>query len=109
MPVMLTVRRSDGKISVLLLLETPDGLALHEDDRYFAIGQVRKSEWTEKSPRTGGMIERKGWVWYYDEEGYGSQNGKEMTERAAVAAVLSAGNYVEAPPNAVNPGLFPAS
>jgi hypothetical protein len=103
---MMTLRRSDGRISVLNLYLTPEGLALNGDESYRSIGQVKKVHWTEQNPRTGLPNKKEGWGWWYDERGYGGARGTEMIKDAAVAAVLRAGGYVEAPPNATNVGLF---
>lgn len=105
-PVMLNVRPSDGAVSVMMLLDTPIGTALVEGDSYKTIGQVQEETWQEKNPRTGNMRKMKGYAWWYDEAEFGQESGREMTKAAAVAAVLEAGGYREAPKNAANPGLF---
>lgn len=105
-PVLVTVRKADGKVSVLMLLETPVGTALYEGDVYKAIGQITPATWTERNPRTKAVTQKKGWSWWYDEAEYGSESGHATTSKAAIAAVLNAGGYVEAPPNATNQGLF---
>lgn len=105
-PVMLTVRASDGKISVMPLLDTPVGTAIYEGDAYKAIGQIEETKWLERNPRLGTTTTKKGWAWHYDEPEYGRESGTTTTKKAAVAAVLEAGGYREAPPNATNQGLF---
>jgi hypothetical protein len=105
-PVLLTVRPSDGKISVMPLLDTPVGTAIYEGDTYTVIGQIKETKWLERNPRLGVTTTKKGWAWYYDEEEYGKEQGTATTKKAAVAAVLAAGGYREAPPNATNQGLF---
>lgn len=99
-PCMVAIRSSDGAVSVLPLLETPIGLAIHESDTYRRIGQVRPT--TREEPGR----HKKGTAWYFDDPEYGKDSGRELTQKAAVAALLKAGGYVEAPPNAANPGLF---
>lgn len=105
-PVMATVRPADGIVSVLPLLETALGLALYEGDTYRRIGQIHPTEWTEPGRREGQVMKRKGFAWFFDDVEYGQDNGREFTANKAKAALLAAGGYVEAPPNAVNPGLF---
>lgn len=107
-PCMATVRAADGAVSVLPLLETPVGLALYEGDTYQRIGQLQAKEWTEPGKREGTTVKRKGTAWFYDVAEYGQDEGFETTAKAAKAALLQRGGYVEAPPNAVNPGLFDA-
>lgn len=104
--VMVNFRKSDGKVSILLLVDTPVGLALYEGDVYKAIGQVTAATWEERHPRTGAISKKKGYSWWYDEEEYGQATGRAFTTKAAVAAILAAGGYREAPPNATNQGLF---
>lgn len=103
---MVAIRPSDGAVSVLPLLETPIGLALYEADTYRRIGQVRPVTWEEPGRREGSTVKKKGTAWYFDDVEYGKASGRELTQKAAVAALLKAGGYVEAPPNAANPGLF---
>jgi hypothetical protein len=103
---MLTVRPSDGAISVMPFLDTPVGTAIYEGDSYKRIGQITYGKRETKSPRTGYTRTEKGWNWWYDEEEYGRAGGFEPTKKAAVQAVLTAGGYVEAPPNVANQGLF---
>lgn len=107
LPCMVTVRTSDGLVSVLPLLETPIGLAIYAGDTYMRIGQVRPTEWEEEN-RLGRVVKKKGTAWFLDSPEYGSTNGRETTQKAAVAALLAAAGYIEAPPNAANPGLFDA-
>lgn len=103
---MVTVRKSDGAVSVLPLLETRIGLAIYDGDVYRRIGQIRPAEWTEPGRREGVVLRRKGFAWYFDDEEFGRDSGHEVTQREAIAALLAAGGYGEAPPNAANPGLF---
>jgi hypothetical protein len=105
-PVMLTVRPSDGLVSVHLLLETPVGIAIYEGDSYKAIGQVKEGKWIEHNPRTKVTTTKKGWLWFYDEKGFGKETGSATTRKEAIQQVLLAGGYQEAPPNAANQGLF---
>ncbi len=105
LPAMVTVRPSDGKVSIRLLLETRAGLALYDGDLYKTIGQIRPAVTAVKN-RHGSMTTKKGFSWFYDEEEYGREQGWEPTSKAAVAALLSVGGYVEAAPNATNQGLF---
>jgi hypothetical protein len=103
---MATVRMSDGAVSVLPLLEKPVGLALYEGDTYQRIGQLNTKEWKEPGRRVGTTVTRKATVWFFDGAGYGQESGEETTAKAAKIALLAAAGYVEAPPNAANPGLF---
>jgi len=105
-PVMVNVRPSDNVVSVLMLLETPIGTAIYEGDGYKRIGQVKESTWTEFDERLKVTRNRKGWTWWYDEQEWGRSTGRAKTKRAAIEAMLLAGGYVEAPPNAANPGLW---
>lgn len=104
-PVWVTVRPSDGVVSVLLLLDTPVGLALYEGDEYIRIGQIKEAEWMEAN-RQGVRTKKKGYSWYHDEEEYGQTTGREPTKAKALAALLLTAGYREAPPNATNQGLF---
>jgi hypothetical protein len=106
LPVLLHVRKSDNVVSVRMLLETPIGLAEFEGDGYKRIGQLREVEWNEFDKRARVTRRKKGWQWWYDEEEWGSATGKAKTKAEALAALLDAGGYVEAPPNATNQGLF---
>lgn len=105
-PVMLTIRLTDGKVSVCNLHQTSEGLAIEATDTYRPIGQIREATWQEEDPKTGFLRKKKGWTWWYDERGYGGATGRALVKKAAVAALLGAGGYREAPPNAANPGLF---
>ncbi len=102
---MVTIRRNDGKVSVLNLYATPEGLAIKATDTYRPIGQVREATWVEVNPSTGHSVKKKGWGWWYDEQGYGAASGTVATKTEAVALVLEAGGYRQAPSNAANPGL----
>lgn len=105
-PCMIAIRPSDGAVSVLPLLETPIGLAIYEGDTYRRIGQVRHIAWTEPGRKKDTVVKRKGVAWFFDDPEYGQDQGRELTQKAAVAALLKAGGYIEAPANAANPGLF---
>lgn len=105
-PCMVAIRPSDGAVSVFPLLETPIGLAIYEGDSYRRIGQIRAVTWEEPGRRKGSVVKKKGTAWYFDDIEYGKDSGRELTQKAAVAALLKAGGYIEAPPNAANPGLF---
>jgi len=105
-PCMVAVRPSDGAVSVFPLLETSIGLAIYEGDSYRRIGQIRPTTWEEPGRRANTTVKRKGTAWFFDDPEYGKESGRETTQKAAVAALLRAGGYVEAPPNAANPGLF---
>ena len=48
-PVHLTVRRSDGVVSVRMLLDTPVGVALVDGELYKRRGQVREATGTTKN------------------------------------------------------------
>lgn len=104
-PVHLTVRPSDGVVSVRMLLATPVGIALVDGDLYKRIGQVREATGNERN-KYGLTVKRKGWTWFYDEAEWGSAVGSEPTKRKAVEALLREGGYVEAKPDATNQGLF---
>jgi hypothetical protein len=88
------------------LLETSAGLAIYAEDTYKKIGQVRKARREVRSLLTGNPVKEEGWSWWYDEEEFGQESGWAPTKDTAVEAVLDAGGYKVAPPNAANPGLF---
>lgn len=104
-PVHLNVRVSDGVVSVQMLLETRVGTGVVDGEPYKRIGQVRSRKSTVTN-RLGQSTTKDGFAWHYDEPEWGRTNGWEPTRAAAVKACLRAGGYVEAPPNAANPGLF---
>jgi len=104
-PVRLTVRSSDGAISVQPLLVTRIGIAEVDGDGYKRIGQVVKMRSKHLGARDQ-VVVQEGFAWYYDEPEYGRNNGWERTKARAVQACLRAGGYQEAPENAANPGLF---
>ena len=104
-PVHVTVRPSDGVVSVRMLVETRAGIALYDGDVYNRIGQIREGQWTGKD-RHGFTTRKKGWVWFYDEEEWGSESGVATTKAKALTALLEAGGYAVAEANAENPGLF---
>ncbi len=95
--VHLDIRSSDGVVSVQKLLDLPGGgFALVDGEEYIRIGQVYETR------RAG----RRVWAWNYDEKGYGREGSTAATKKAALDALLEAGGYVIAPPNAINPGMF---
>lgn len=104
-PVHLNVRLSDGVISVQMLLNTSIGTGVVDGEPYKRIGQIMKRR-AKVSNRLGQTTEKDGFQWHYDEPEWGRTNGWEPTKAGAVQALLKAGGYVEAPPNAANPGLF---
>lgn len=106
LPVMATVHPTTGVVSVRLLVETPVGLALYEGDEYFRIGQIRPGQWDQRHERLGTTTHKTGFFWYYDEPGYGTDNGTALTKPAALRALLKRAGYVQAQPNATNQGLF---
>lgn len=104
-PVNLSER--GGHVSVLLLLELPDGtMALHEDDQWHKLGQVREVEMWGADPTTGRRRMVKLWLWHYDEDGYGAAEGEAKSKKAAIAGLLEYGGYRVVPDTASIPGLF---
>lgn len=95
--VHINFRASDGAISVQKLIDLPGGgFALIDGEQYVRIGQVYETR----------RANRKVWAWNYDERGYGREGSTAATKKAALDALLEAGGYVVAPPNAINGGLF---
>lgn len=105
-PVWVSVRSSDGIVSVMMLVDTHVGVAIYEGDTYKDIGQVREERWTEFNERLGVTTTKRGWRWNYDEIEWGRHTGRTRTKGAAIAAILAAGGYRQVPAEAPNPGLF---
>lgn len=96
-PVHLSVRKSDGVVSVRLLLETPVGLALVDGDEYVRIGQVLPIDKPQGKDK---------FRWHHDEAEWGGATGTAGTHAAALKALLAHAGYRESQPNETNQGLF---
>ena len=108
LPVWVSVRSSDGVVSVYMLVETPVGIAEWIGDVYRDVGQVSQAERKRVNPKTGLTVTTREWLWRYSESGMPAATGYEKSRDLAIQAVLKAGHYVEVPPEASNPGLFDA-
>lgn len=104
--VLLTIRSSDSAVSVMKLIDLPDGrTGIADGELYVRIGQLREGNGMTSTVR-GMATQKHGWYWYYDEVGWDRGRGFEVTKVAAIRALLAEGGYVQAAPNAMNPALF---
>ena len=87
-----------GSVSIMLLEETPDGIALHPEGRFEAFGSVHQvvvQEGTPPKPRTK-------WQWTHTP----GQHALADTKTKAIAAMLLDRGYAAVPSTAVIPPLF---
>lgn len=106
-PVLVNLRESDGVVSIRELRPQDGALALVDGEGYWRLGQVEHAKWQEQNPRTRAMVTRRGFGWWRDDKiPWGVRKGTELTRKAAIAAMLRAAGYVEAPENSTMEGLF---
>lgn len=90
-----------GRVTILELAQTEDGVAIDPSKSWTEIGQLLKAKWTEPGAR-GQQVKRDGWRWFT----IGNEGGRTQTKAAALFALLKACDYQMVTSDAPMPPLF---